>query len=156
MDMAGSGRCFFLGSTDETLHKIRERVAIDYPRIEIVGTLSPPFRPEFTDEDNRVMIETINAAKPDVLWIGLTAPKQEKWIFKHRDKLEVQFAGPIGAAFDFYAGNIKRISPFWGDLGLEWLPRLLQEPRRLWRRSIVSAPRFFLRTIKYRMTRRSN
>jgi N-acetylglucosaminyldiphosphoundecaprenol N-acetyl-beta-D-mannosaminyltransferase len=156
MDAAGGGTCFFLGSTEETLRRIRERMAIDYPRVEVVGTLSPPFRPDFTDEDNRVMLDKINEAKPDVLWVGLTAPKQEKWLFAHRDALNVRFAGPIGAAFDFYAGNIKRVPAFWGNLGLEWLPRLLQEPRRLWRRSIVSAPRFFARTLRYRLSHRSN
>jgi len=156
MEAAGGGRCFFLGSTEETLRKIRERMAIDYPRVEVVGTFSPPFRPEFTDEDNSIMLGQINEAKPDVLWVGLTAPKQEKWLFAHRDALDVRFAGPIGAAFDFYVGNIKRVPAFWGNLGLEWLPRLLQEPRRLWRRSIISAPRFFARVIKYRLLRRNN
>ena len=156
MDKVGGGSCFFLGSTDETLRKIRERMAIDYPRIRVAGTYSPPFKSEFSKTDNLKMIESINDSRPDVVWVGLTAPKQEKWLFAHRHELTARFAGPIGAAFDFYVGNIKRVPAFWGNLGLEWLPRLLQEPRRLWRRSVISAPRFFARTIRYRMRRRSN
>ncbi|MGI9265630.1 MAG: WecB/TagA/CpsF family glycosyltransferase [Gammaproteobacteria bacterium] len=155
MNEAGGGRCFFLGSTDETLRKISERMAVDYPRVKVVGTYSPPFKPEFSSQDNRVMIEKINESRPDVVWVGLTAPKQEKWLFEHRGGLRAQFAGPIGAAFDFYVGNIKRVPAFWGNLGLEWLPRLLQEPKRLWRRSVISAPRYFARTIKYRMSQRN-
>lgn len=154
MEAAGGGRCFFLGSTDETLRKISERMAIDYPRVTVAGTYSPPFKPEFTSQDNRTMIDKINEAEPDVVWVGLTAPKQEKWLYAHRDELRVRFAGPIGAAFDFYVGNIKRVPAFWGNLGLEWLPRLLQEPKRLWRRSVISAPRFFAKTIKYRLLQR--
>jgi N-acetylglucosaminyldiphosphoundecaprenol N-acetyl-beta-D-mannosaminyltransferase len=86
-----------------------------------------------------------------VLWVGLTAPKQEKWIFAQRSDLAVNFAGPVGAVFDFFVGNIDRVGPAMQNLGLEWLPRLLQEPRRLWRRSLVSAPQFLLRTMRYRM-----
>jgi N-acetylglucosaminyldiphosphoundecaprenol N-acetyl-beta-D-mannosaminyltransferase len=150
MNQAQRGSCFFLGSTNETLEKIRREMAVRFPNVEVAGTYSPPFRPEFTDSDNAEMIRAINAASPDVLWVGLTAPKQEKWIEAHRAELDVNFAGPIGAAFDFFVGNIRRVSPFWQDLGFEWFPRLVQEPRRLWRRSLVSAPRFFWRTLTYR------
>lgn len=152
MNARGGGSCFFLGSTEETLAGIRSRMAADYPRVAVAGTLSPPFRPRFTPTDDRAMIDAVNRARPDVLWVGLTAPKQEKWLAAHRAELEVKFAGPIGAAFDFFVGNIRRAGPFWQDLGLEWLPRLLQEPRRLWRRSLVSAPRFFVRCARYRLT----
>ncbi|MDH3441819.1 MAG: WecB/TagA/CpsF family glycosyltransferase, partial [Gammaproteobacteria bacterium] len=154
MNEAGGGSVFFLGSTDETLAAICQEMAVQYPNVTVVGTWSPPFKPEFSDEDNAEMIAAINSAQPDVLWVGLTAPKQEKWIHAHRDALQVTFAGPIGAAFDFFVGNIKRVSPFWQDLGFEWLPRLLQEPRRLWRRSLVSAPRFLVRTLKYRYSKK--
>ena len=150
MNEVGSGSCFFLGSTEETLSAIEKEMALTFPNVRIAGTYSPPFKPAFSDADNDAMIAAINAAQPDVLWVGLTAPKQEKWIHAHQDRLAVNFAGPIGAAFDFFVGNIKRVSPFWQDLGFEWLPRLLQEPRRLWRRSLVSAPKFFVRTLKYR------
>ena len=150
---SGKGSCFFLGSTDETLRKIRGIMAERFPNVDVVGTYSPPFKPEFSAEDNEKMIQAINAAAPDILWVGLTAPKQEKWIHAHQGRLGVKFAGPIGAAFDFFVGNIKRVNPFWQNLGFEWLPRLFQEPRRLWRRSLVSAPRFLIRTIKYRRSR---
>jgi N-acetylglucosaminyldiphosphoundecaprenol N-acetyl-beta-D-mannosaminyltransferase len=150
------GSCFFLGSTEETLAKIRAQMAARFPNVRIAGTYSPPFRPEFTSEDNRQMIEAINEAAPDVLWVGLTAPKQEKWIFEHRDELAVNFAGPIGAAFDFFVGNIKRAGPTMQNMGLEWLPRLLQEPKRLWRRTFVSGPKFLLRTLRYRAARTRN
>ena len=100
------------------------------------------------------MIQAVNNAGPDVLWVGLTAPKQEKWLFEHQARLSVKFAGPIGAAFDFFVGNVNRAKPMWQEMGLEWLPRLIQEPRRLWRRSLISAPRFLIRTIHYRLIRK--
>ena len=150
MNRRKEGSCFFLGSTEETLAKIRENMAELYPHVEVVGTYSPPFKPAFSAEDNDEMIRRINEARPDVLWVGLTAPKQEIWIYEHQDRLQINFAGPIGAAFDFFVGNIKRVSPFWQDLGFEWLPRLLQEPRRLWRRSVVSAPKFLAMTLRYK------
>ncbi len=148
------GSCFFLGSTETTLAAIRERMGRQFPTVRIAGTYSPPFKPEFSREDNDAMIAAVNDAAPDVLWIGLTAPKQEKWLHRHQDRLEVGFAGPIGAAFDFYVGNIRRAGPAWQKAGLEWLPRLVQEPRRLWRRMFVSAPRFVARTLQSRIARR--
>ena len=153
MDRQGSGSCFFLGSTKETLAQISAEMAYRFPNVKIAGTYSPPFKPEFSVEDDEAMIQAINEAGADVLWVGLTAPKQEKWLFEHREQLNVNFAGPIGAAFDFFVGNISRVGPFWQNLGLEWLPRLVQEPRRLWRRSLISAPRFLVRTIRYRLHR---
>jgi len=153
MNERGTGSCFFLGSTEATLDRIRAEMALRFPAVTVAGTYSPPFKPEFSVQDNDEMVRVINSASPDVLWVGLTAPKQEKWIHAHRDRLRVSFAGPIGAAFDFFVGNIRRVSPFWQDLGFEWLPRLIQEPRRLWRRSLVSAPQFLVRTLKYRRAR---
>jgi N-acetylglucosaminyldiphosphoundecaprenol N-acetyl-beta-D-mannosaminyltransferase len=149
----GGASCFFLGSTNETLEVIRKKMARDYPNIRVAGTYSPPFRPEFTDEDNERMVTAINACSPDLLWVGMTAPKQEKWLCAHKDVLDVKFAGPIGAVFDFYVGNIDRAGPVWQKMGLEWLPRLVQEPRRLWRRVLVTGPRFILRTLHYRFSR---
>lgn len=150
MNAIGGMTCFFLGSTEDTLRKVRERMAKDYPQVRVAGTYSPPFKPAFDPEDTEEMIRRVNESGCDVLWVGMTAPKQEKWIHQNRSDLKVSFAGPIGAVFDFYAGNIKRSGPVWQKMGLEWLPRLLQEPRRLWRRNLVSAPAFFLRCIKYR------
>ncbi len=143
---------FFLGSTESTLEKIKEKMGVDYPHIDIVGTYSPPFKKEFDEGDNQAMVEAINAVTPDVLWVGLTAPKQEKWIYANKDKLDVNFIGAIGAVFDFYADNIKRSHPVFQRMGLEWLPRLLQEPKRLWRRNFISSPMFLLQVFKQKFT----
>jgi len=140
----GHFRYFFLGSTHETLTKISDKMKLDFPFIEVVGIYSPPFKKEFSANDNLLMIETINQAKPDVLWVGMTAPKQEKWIYHNRHSLDVKFIGAIGAVFDFYAGNIRRSSSWFLNHGLEWLPRLLQEPGRLWERTLISAPLFLM------------
>ncbi|MDP3706178.1 MAG: WecB/TagA/CpsF family glycosyltransferase [Legionellaceae bacterium] len=144
----GNATCFFIGSTQETLDRITLRMKQDFPNVRIVGTYSPPFKSEFDQEDNNVMIDLINRAAPDVLWIGMTAPKQEKWIFTNKERLDVKFIGAIGAVFDFYSGNVKRSHPFFQRLGLEWLPRLLKEPRRLWRRTFMSSPIFLYRIFK--------
>ena len=151
MNEEGGKSCFFLGSTEATLEQIREKMAAEFPNIVIAGTYSPPFKPEFSENDNEEMIQAINSCSPDVLWVGMTAPKQEKWLHANQSRLTVNFAGPIGAVFDFYVGNIQRAGPTWQKLGLEWLPRLVQEPRRLWRRALVSGPRFLVRTLHYRI-----
>ena len=96
LSKAGGARYFFLGSTNTVLTIITQRMGKDFPNIEICGTLSPPFRVEFSDDENRAMVAEVNAAEPDVLWVGMTAPKQEKWIYKNRDKLQVPFIGAIG------------------------------------------------------------
>lgn len=140
-------RYYFLGSTEGVLLKIQKKLLIDFPNIEISGVYSPPYKDEFTEEDNQKMINEINNSKTDVLWVGMTAPKQEKWIFANKEKLNVKLIGPIGAVFDFYSGKVKRSHPVFQKMGLEWLPRLLQEPRRLWRRNIISNPRFLFRVI---------
>lgn len=141
---------FFLGAADDTLERIKARVAKDFQNVRVVGTYSPPYKEEFDDQDNAIMIKAINAVSPDVLWVGMTAPKQEIWIAKNIDKLSVSFVGAIGAVFDFYAGKVKRSHPVYQKLNLEWLPRLLQEPRRLWRRTFVSAPIFVFDVLKAR------
>ena len=148
----GGGSVFFLGSTEDTLSAIRERMAHDWPDVQVVGTWSPPFKPVFSGEDNEEMARRINAAHPDVLWVGMTAPKQEEWIHAMLPRLEVRFAGAVGAVFDFYAGRVRRSHPFFQRLGLEWLPRLIREPRRLWRRTFVSAPIFFWHVLRARLS----
>lgn len=136
------GRVFFLGSSEKTLGMIRDKVAQDYPNIQIAGTYSPPFKPEFSSQDSDSMIAAVNAAQADILWVGMTAPKQELWIHENLPRLEVRFAGAIGAVFDFYTGQVKRSHPVFQRLGLEWLPRLVAQPSRLWRRMFISAPIF--------------
>lgn len=137
-----NGSVFFLGSSEETLRLISKRLLTDFPNVQLAGVFSPPFKDEFSEDDNDAMILAITRSNPDVLWVGLTAPKQEKWISENRHRIPVKFAGAIGAVFDFYSGKVKRSHPSFQRAGLEWLPRLLQEPRRLWRRMFVSAPIF--------------
>lgn len=135
-------KVMFMGSSDKVLSLIRERAAVDYPNLEVV-TYSPPYKPEFSDEDNQAMIKAINNADPDLLWIGMTAPKQEKWAYKHWDELNIHcHCGTIGAVFDFYAGTVKRAPLWWQEHSLEWLYRLLMEPRRMWRRYIIGNAKF--------------
>jgi N-acetylglucosaminyldiphosphoundecaprenol N-acetyl-beta-D-mannosaminyltransferase len=151
---ARGGKCFFLGSSEEVLAKIRERAARDYPSIS-VETYSPPFREVFSPEDDRAMIDAVNAADPDLLWIGMTAPKQEKWAYDHWDMLDIHcHCGTIGAVFDFYAGTVRR-APLWMQkAGLEWLHRLAAEPRRMWRRYTAGNIAFVLNMIREASARR--
>ena len=135
-------RVMFFGSSEKVLSLIRERAAVDYPNLEVV-TYSPPYKPEFSDEDNRAMIRAINDANSDLLWIGMTAPKQEKWTYSHWDELNIHcHCGTIGAVFDFYAGTVKRAPLGWQRNSLEWLYRLLMEPQRMWRRYIIGNAKF--------------
>ena len=140
---------FLLGSAEDNLEKMRCRMGTDFPNLRVAGTFSPPFKDEFSHEENLMMIETINQAKPDVLWVGMTAPKQEKWIYENKEKLDVKVLGPVGAVFDFYAGSVRRPPVIFQELGLEWLPRFLWEPRRLWKRNLISNPKFILRAIRH-------
>jgi N-acetylglucosaminyldiphosphoundecaprenol N-acetyl-beta-D-mannosaminyltransferase len=141
LDRRGGARYFFYGSTDEVLDRLRVSVPAAWPGIQVVGALAPPFRP-MTDEEEAAHVAIINAAGPDVLWVGMTAPKQECWVHRNRHRLRVPLVGSVGAAFDFLAGT-KRRSPRWARrMGLEWLHRLALEPARLWERTFVSAPLF--------------
>lgn len=150
----GGGSVFFLGSTEDTLSRIRERMAADWPAIHVVGTCSPPFQSEFSDRDIDQMVDAINAVRPEVLWVGMTAPKQEEWIHGVIDRLDVNFVAAVGAVFDFYIGRVKRSPAMFRSLGLEWLPRLIQEPRRLWRRTFISAPIFVGHVLREKVRRR--
>ena len=147
------GTCFFLGSSPGTLQLIREKAKTDYPHVK-VEVYSPPFKPEFTEEDNRAMIEAVNTVGPDLLWIGMTAPKQEKWTYQHFHELKVNgHIGTIGAVFDFYAGTVKRAPVWWQQHSLEWLYRLFKEPRRMWRRYILGNLLFIWNIIKEKIKR---
>ena len=129
--------CMFMGSSEKVLSRIKEKAKSLYPNIQVV-TYSPPYKAEFSDEDNRTIIEAINNAAPDLLWIGMTAPKQEKWTYEHWDALDIHcHVGTIGAVFDFFAGTARRAPLWWQRHSLEWLYRLCQEPRRMWRRYII-------------------
>ncbi|SHJ76514.1 N-acetylglucosaminyldiphosphoundecaprenol N-acetyl-beta-D-mannosaminyltransferase [Arenibacter nanhaiticus] len=138
---ANQQKIFYLGAAQNTLNLIAARIKKEYPNIK-VASFSPPYKPAFSQEDSEKMISSVNNFQPDILFVGMTAPKQEKWVHAHKDSLDVNVITSIGAVFDFYAGTVKRSHPIWIKLGLEWLPRLLQEPKRLWRRNFISTPLF--------------
>lgn len=138
------GCCMFMGSSPKVLKLIVEKAKTVYPNIEVV-TYSPPYKPEFTDEDNQAIINAINDANPDLLWIGMTAPKQEKWTYSHWNELNIHcHVGTIGAVFDFFAGTYQRAPHWWQGHSLEWLYRLIKEPRRMWRRYVIGNPLFLM------------
>lgn len=145
------GKVFFLGSSEGVLAKIKTRAALEFPNVE-VHTYSPPYKTEFSDEDNSAMVGAINAVNPEVLFIGMTAPKQEKWAYQtiHDEKLVIVNCHVccIGAVFDFYAGTVQRAPKLFIDLGLEWLYRLVKEPRRMWRRYLIGNVQFVFRILK--------
>ena len=138
----------FMGSSQKVLDLIVKRAAEVYPHLKVV-TYSPPYKPEFSDEDNKAIIDAINAANPDLLWIGMTAPKQEKWTYSHWNELNIHcHVGTIGAVFDFFAGTVERAPIWWQDHGLEWLYRLIKEPKRMWRRYIIGNALFLWNMVK--------
>ena len=125
-------RHYFYGSTDETLEKLYSVLTESYPGIQIAGMYSPPFRPMTEDEDKEI-VERINETKPDFVWIGLGAPKQEKWMAAHQGRVNGLMVG-VGAGFDYHAGNIDRAPEWMQKSNLEWVYRLLQDPKRLFGR----------------------
>jgi len=135
------GKCFFLGSTDESLTKIRIRAIAEYPNVKVF-CYSPPFKSKFSLEESRTMIDAVNAVEPDVLFLGMTAPKQEKWAYENFDQLVVDHICCIGAVLDFYAGTIKRAPDWVIQIGFEWFYRLIKEPRRMWRRYLIGNTKF--------------
>ncbi len=144
------GSVFFLGSSNEILEILSARIRNNFPAVRIAGMLSPPFKSIFSDSEVDKMVSEINAVEPDVLWVGMTSPKQDIFIYSNLNRLRVRFAAGVGAVFDFYTGRVKRSQPIFQNLGLEWLPRLLQQPRRLWRRMFISAPIFVWHLFKER------
>jgi N-acetylglucosaminyldiphosphoundecaprenol N-acetyl-beta-D-mannosaminyltransferase len=124
------GKVFFLGASQQTLDKIKTKAELDYPNLSI-GIYSPPYKAEFSIEETNKMVEEVNSFKPDVLFIGMTCPKQEKWSFKNKNKLNTKVICNIGAVFDWYAGNQKDIHPIWWKLRLGWLKRTIDRPEIL-------------------------
>lgn len=141
-----NGSCFYLGSSNATLQKIEDRISAEYPNVK-VGTFSPPYKAVFTAEENTEMLAQVNNFKPDVLFIGMTAPKQEKWAYANKSRLDAQLICSVGAVFDFYAGTVERPNKIWINFGLEWLGRLVKEPKRMWKRYIYYGPVFFYHLI---------
>ena len=131
-------RHFFYGGApgvaDDLAQSLHERHSIT-----LAGTYTPPFRP-LTDEEEKEVAARVQAAAPDVLWIGLSTPKQERWMYEHREKFLVPVMLGVGAAFDFNSGKLQRAPTWMGNTGLEWLFRLLVEPKRLWKRYLVTIP----------------
>lgn len=149
---SGGGKVMFAGSSPEVLSLIRERVANEYPDATVV-TYSPPYKPSFSEADDKAMIAEINAADPDLLWIGMTAPKQEKWAYSHWNELDIRcHCGTVGAVFDFYAGTVRRAPLWWQKHSLEWLYRLIREPRRMWKRYLVGNVLFIVNILKEKLS----
>jgi len=141
------GSCFFLGSSNPTLNSIAERAAREYPAVR-VGKFSPPYKPAFTKEDNDLMIGSVNEFKPNVLFVGMTAPKQEKWAYENKSRLVTGHICSIGAVFDFYAGTVGRAPAWMIKAGLEWFYRLIREPSRMWRRYLIGNSKFIWLILK--------
>lgn len=144
-----SQRVFYLGAAPHTLKLIEMKVKKQFPNIN-VSSFSPPYKSQFSDAESVKMLKKVNEFRPDILFVGMTAPKQEKWVHKFKDELHVKNICCIGAVFDFYSGNIKRPSDFWINLGLEWLPRFVREPKRLFYRNFVSTPKFILEVLFFK------
>lgn len=138
-------RHYFYGSTDKTLEKLRFALSDAYPGIQIAGMYSPPFHPMTEDED-KAIVDRMNETKPDFVWVGLGAPKQEKWMAAHQGKVNGLMVG-VGAGFDYYAGNIKRAPEWMQKSNLEWVYRLMQDPRRLFGRYWHTNTKFIWNTM---------
>ncbi len=144
-------KVMFMGSSERVLKMVKSQCAEVYPNLEVV-TYSPPYKPEFSAEDNAAIVKAINEADPDLLWIGMTAPKQEKWTYSHWHELNIHcHVGTVGAVFDFFAGTYQRAPEWWQQHGLEWLYRLVKEPRRMWRRYVFGNPLFLWNVFKEKL-----
>lgn len=135
------GKMFLLGSTEDTLAKMKARMEVEFPNVK-VASYSPPYKPSFSEEDNKAMHDAVNAFSPDVLVIGMTAPKQEKWAYQNKKYCNFHVSIAIGNVFDWYAGNTIRPNEFWQKIGLEWLVRIFYRPE-IFRRNIGNQMRFF-------------
>jgi N-acetylglucosaminyldiphosphoundecaprenol N-acetyl-beta-D-mannosaminyltransferase len=134
---------YFLGAKEGVAKHLAEKMQQTYSAIKIVGYYSPPFAEKFSDRENAKMISLINDAKPDIVFVSFTAPKQDYWIYDHIDKLDTHIAIGVGGAFEVSAGLIERAPVFYQKNGLEWFYRFIKEPRRLFKRYFIDAPIFF-------------
>lgn len=142
---------FFLGAKEGVAQLLKTKCETLYPGIKIVGTYTPPMADTFTDTENQKMIDLINAVQPNILWVSLTAPKQDFWIAAHLNQLNVNIAIGIGGAFEVTAGLIQRAPVWMQKAGLEWLYRFLKEPKRLFQRYFIEAPLIFPIILKQKM-----
>lgn len=138
-------RHFFYGGTPGVAEELARKLCTSFPGLEIVGTYSPPFR-ELNEDEFSALQRQITAARPDIIWVGLSTPKQEKFMSGVWDKLDAALLVGVGAAFDFHSGRVRQAPRWMQRSGLEWFFRLCVEPRRLWRRYLVNNPLFILRT----------
>lgn len=136
---------YFYGSTEETLTKLRQALLEKFPNLDIAGMYSPPFR-KLTEEEDAEIIKNINEANADFVWVGLGAPKQENWMAAHQGKIDGLMIG-VGAGFDYFAGNIERAPEWMQKSNLEWLYRLLQDPKRLFNRYLYTNTKFIWNVI---------
>lgn len=136
-------RVFFYGDTVEILETLTSTLKERFPTLNIVGAHSPPFRP-LTPEEDAEEIRMINSSEADIVWVGLGLPKQERWMYEHRDKLNAPVLVGVGAAFKFSSGRVKRAPAWVGNRGFEWLWRFCREPRRVWRRVMIDGPHFLI------------
>ncbi len=143
-------RHFFYGTTEETLAALCARLRQRFPTVRIVGGIAPPFRPLSTAEDSAHVAE-INAAGADIVWVGLSTPKQERWMAAHRDRLSAAVLIGVGAAFDMHAGIVPQAPRVLQRSGLEWAFRLCTDPRRLWRRYAVNVPSFIIHILAQKL-----
>ena len=132
----GKTHYFYGGKDNSVLKKLRDNLERDYPGIQIVGMYSPPYRP-LTEEEDKKLVDEINRLKPDFLWVGIGAPKQEMWMWDHRDKIHDTVMLGVGAGFNFFAGTLDRAPEWMENASLEWFYRLTREPKRLWKRYIL-------------------
>lgn len=137
---------YFYGSTQETIDALRENIALKYSGMQIAGMEAPPFR-ALTPEEDEEAVRRINESGADILWVGLGAPKQEEWMYEHQGKVNCLMLG-VGAGFDFHAGTVKRAPNWMRNHYLEWLYRLIQDPKRLWKRYVETNGKFVLLSIK--------
>lgn len=134
-------RHFFYGAAEGVAEELAQRLRARYPGLAVAGTYSPPFRP-VTPEEDREIVQMIRAARPDIVWVGLSTPKQERWMAEHVDRLDGPVLIGVGAAFDFHTGRLTQAPRWIRRAGMEWLFRLLTEPRRLWKRYWKNVPLF--------------
>jgi N-acetylglucosaminyldiphosphoundecaprenol N-acetyl-beta-D-mannosaminyltransferase len=134
---------YFYGGSEGVAADLRDRFQERHPALKVVGVECPPFRP-LTEAEDAEAVARMNEARPDIVWVGLGAPKQERWMAEHRDRLNATILIGVGAAFDFHTGRLDRAPRWMQRAGLEWSYRLYKEPRRLWRRYVLGIPRFAL------------
>lgn len=137
---------YFYGGMPGVPEKLAVQLQRKFPRLNVVGTYSPPFR-KLTSGEDEAIVEKINAAAPDILWVGLSSPKQDLWMAEHLGKIQAPVMIGVGAAFNFHSGSVKQ-APYWMQRsGLEWLFRLSQEPKRLWKRYLLDNPLFLVNAL---------